>query len=266
MVGLTTLAMAAPLLWLLDTAFMGSKAMYSTTLHVFPIPLTLSGFSQLNHLINFGRDFLNSVIVSISQTCGILVVGILAAYSFTRVQWTGRDVVFFIYVAAIAIPGWTLLIPLFLTVRELGWIGTYQGLIIPGMISPIAIFLLRQFMITLPRDLDDAAMVDGASKLRTLISILVPNMYPGILAAGILAFLTTWNNLIWPLLVVNKTSMNTVPLGLSRLAVTGTGWGLNVYWGPLMAGTLLAALPTIALFVLAQKQFIGGLSLAGVRR
>lgn len=265
-VGVAVIAMAAPLLWLIDTALMGSRALYSTRLHVVPVPVSLASWIQLNKLISFGQDFLNSLIVSLSQTLGVLLIALTAAYALTRVEWRGRHTVFVIYVAAIAIPLWSVLIPDFLIVKSLGWLNTYQGLIVPGLINPLAIFLLRQFLMTVPRELDEAARMDGASRLRILGQILLPNMYPGLLAAGILAFLLAWNNLIWPLLVVQHAAMDTVPLGLSRLAVTGTGWGLNVYWGPLMMGTLLAALPTILVFAIAQRWFVGGLSTAGVRR
>lgn len=266
-VGLSCIVMATPLLWMLDTSLMGSKALYSTQLHVLPFPASTAGFTGLFNLLDYGRDFLNSAIVTGAEMLLVLAIGACGAYAFSQLAWRGRDALFVAYVVTIAIPPWTLLISQFLLVKSLGWLNSYEGLIVPPMAIalPLVTFLLRQFMKTLPPELSEAARVDGASRLRTLWTVLLPNMAPGLLTAGVLAFLQFWNNLLWPLLVVSTTNMDTVPLGLTRLAVTGTGWGLNVYWGPLMAGTLLAASPTILIFVFGQRRFIQGLT-AGVRR
>jgi ABC-type glycerol-3-phosphate transport system permease component len=269
-VGLSCIALAAPILWLLDTALMGQQALYSTSLHVLPVPLSGASFSQLVKDIDFGRDFINSTVVSCCQTVGVLVVGLLAAYAFARIEWKGRDAVFLTYVAALAVPIWVLLVPLFLIVKDLHWLNTYQGLIVPGLISPLAIFLLRQFMLTFPRELEDAAKVDGASLLRTLFGVIVPNITPAIIAAGIFVFLDSWNNLLWPLVVVSKTNLDTIPLGLSQLVIAsgagggGASWSA-VEWGPLMMGSLLAALPTLALFVIGQRKFVRGLTFSGLK-
>lgn len=270
MVGLSCIALAAPILWLIDTAFMGQSALYSTSLHILPIPLTGSSFTQLVDSIDFGRDFINSTIVSCCQTVGVLVVGVLAAYAFARLEWRGRDAVFFTYLAALAVPIWILLVPLFLIVKDLHWLDTYQGLIVPGLISPLAIFLLRQFMLTFPKELEDAARVDGASRLRTLLTVIMPNITPAIVAAGLFVFLDSWNNLLWPLVVVSSTNLDTVPLGLSQLVIAaggggaGASWGA-LRWGPLMMGSLLAALPTLALFVIGQRRFVRGLTMTGLK-
>ncbi len=209
------------------------------------------------------RYYLNSVIVAVAQVSGVLLTSSLAAYAFARINFFARDTIFMLYLGTLMVPGTVTLIPMYLLMQRFGWLDKYQALIIPGLAGAYGTFLLRQFFMTIPQELEDAAYVDGASRLYVYWKIILPLGRPGLTALGLFTFMGSWNNFLWPLIVTTSEEMRTLPLGLSMLRRTG-GW-VRIEWGPLMAASTLAIVPVLILFICAQEYFIGGISLTGMK-
>jgi len=189
-----------------------------------------------------------------------MLLGAMAAFAFAKMRWKGRDGMFVVFLSAMMIPGEVTLIPNFITVNFLGWIDSYMALIIPGLSSIFAIFLLRQFFMTIPRDLDDAALVDGCGRLRSLFQVILPLSRPALLTVGLFSFLDSWNELLWPLVVTNSEKMRVVQVGIAAFQ---TKFGID--YGLVMAGTTMVTLPIIILFLFVQRHFIEGIALSGIK-
>lgn len=254
---------ALPFLWMFLSSFKSNSDIAAIPTRWLPEMWIVQNYSVIWDMMPFARFYLNSIIVGMSQTLGVLLISSLAAYGFARIKFWGRDVVFFLYLSTIMIPGWVTLIPAFTIIRNLGWLNTYQGLIIPGMSSAMATFLLRQFFRAVPQDLEDAAFVDGASRLRIYAQIIVPLAKPALLTVGLMTFMGSWNSLTWPLIISQSEDMQTLPLGLARLALMN-GW-VRIEWGPLMAATLLSILPIVIIYIFLQQYFIRGIALSGLK-
>ncbi|HOE63467.1 MAG TPA: carbohydrate ABC transporter permease [Candidatus Sumerlaeota bacterium] len=213
-----------------------------------PVPLT------------FTRYFYVSIMVGIVTTCGSFTVSALAAYAFARMQFWGRGLFFYIIIAMMMIPGQVLLIPNYLTLAKLRWLDHYQALIIPWLASVFSIFLLRQFFITIPEDLWDAAQIDGAGRFRFLWQIVIPLSKPVIITAGIFDFLGNWNSLFWPLIVTTRPEMRTLMVGLQAFNQdAGSDFHL------LMAASTFAVLPIVIMFFFLQRFFIQGIARTGLK-
>ncbi len=205
--------------------------------------------------------FLNSLFVTITITVLSLLIASLAAYVLAKVQLPGREIIFIVVVASMMVPWQVLFIPNFLTIKDLGWINTYQGLIIPALPKAFAVFFLRQYMKSLPDEMLEAARIDGASEFRIFGQIVLPLIIPALSAMTIFTVLGEWNNFVWPLIVVQDAEHGTLPLALSRLNSTiFSGPGTQ---GVLMAASLLASIPTVIMFLAFQKQFVEGIALTG---
>lgn len=209
----------------------------------------------------FGRFILNSLIVSTAITLGQITFSALAAYAFARLRFWGRDQLFMIFLATLMIPGHVTLIPAFLIVKKLGWIDTYAGLTVPFLATAFGTFLLRQFFLTIPQELEDAARIDGAGRLRFLAAILIPLSRPALGALAIWSFLGAWNQYLWPLVATNSTSMRTVQIGIAMFLLEEAGTS----WGVVMAGAVLVILPTLLAFLVAQKQIVKGITMTGLK-
>jgi multiple sugar transport system permease protein len=204
----------------------------------------------------FGQFFVNSLVVAISVTIIVVVVSCLAGYAFARLNFWGRDQLFLAYLGTLMIPQAMLVIPLFLLISKLGWINTYQGLILPMAFSSFGAFLLRQFFLTIPKELEEAAFIDGASRLRVLVSIIVPMSLPAIGLLSLFTFIGQWNNFLWPLIVASNSDMATIPLGLLLFKTQqGTAWNY------IMAGATFSMLPGIVLAILLQRFIFNGISI-----
>jgi multiple sugar transport system permease protein len=208
----------------------------------------------------FGRYFLNSTIIAVAQVLLGLIVVTLAAFAFAKIPFWGRDVVFAAILSSLVIPGEMLLVPNFLTVTRLGWMDSYQGMVVPWIASVFGIFLLRQFFLSLPNELFEAARIDGAGYGLQLTRVALPLAVPGLVTFGIFSFLGSWNALLWPLLVTNQVEMRTLQVGLrSFIGEAGTNYG------QLMAASLMVITPIIIGFLIAQKQFIAGVARSGLK-
>lgn len=209
----------------------------------------------------FGRFFLNSLFVAGAATIGVLATSSLAGYAFSHVTFRGRTPLFALLVATLAIPNEVTIIPAYLVMRTLGWVDTYYALIVPSLASVFGIFLLRQAFAALPRDLLEAAQLDGCGHLRYLIEVVLPLNRAALASLALLTFLGQWNAYLWPLLVTNREELRTVQIGLRYFADPDLG----VDWGPLMAASTLVVLPTLVVFLLAQKHLVEGFATAGLK-
>lgn len=208
----------------------------------------------------FGTYFLNSLLAAGSVMLLSLVMSSLAGYSLAKYTYWGRDLAFLAILSTLMLPVQVILVPLYLVVRDLGWLNSYQGLIIPQAVTAFGIFLMRQHIITIPDDFLDAARMDGASELGILWWVIVPMSKPALAAVAIFSFLGNWDSLLWPLVVVTRDSLRTLPLGISLFFSEYA----SVY-NQALAVSIIVMLPVLIVFIIMQKQFIEGLARSGLR-
>ena len=191
-----------------------------------------------------------------------LVLNSLAAYALARLDFRGRTAIFTVLIAIMMVPYQALLVPLYQLVSELGWVNTFLGLVVPRAADVAGIFLLRQFFVTLPRDLDSAARIDGAGELRVFWSVILPNSRPALLTMALFHFVNNWNDLLWPLIMTSDDSVRPLTAGLALL--TGSDIGVAPY-GVMMAGSLVAILPLVVVYLLVQRRFVEGVAMSGMK-
>jgi multiple sugar transport system permease protein len=257
------LVTALPFIWMILGSFKSHADFGHIPLLWLPSKWLPSNYLEVFNLMPFARMYLNSIIVAVCVTCGVLLTSSMGAYAFARIKFWGRNVVFLLYLATIMIPGWVTLIPVFVIIKDLKWLNTYQGLIIPALTSAFGTFLLRQFFLSVPQDYEDAAYMDGANYFQIYSQLILPLAKPALLTVGLISFMGSWNSLLWPLIIMSKPEMQTIPLGLARLALTA-GW-VRIEWGPLMAANLLAILPIATIYAFLQNYFIRGIALSGLK-
>lgn len=226
-----------------------------------PSQWTLENFSRIFDELPFARLILNSVVFAGGVTLFALVFDSLAAYALARIDFRGSRVLLIAIIASLMIPFQALLIPVYQLVADLGWINTYAGLIAPRAADAFGIFFLRQFFLSLPRDLDNAARIDGASEFRIFRSVILPNAVPALLTLGIFTFVNNWNDLLWPLVFTTDAEMGTITSGLTLL----TGPGGIIPQGVMMAGSLIAVLPLAVMFLMIQRRFIESVATTGMK-
>jgi multiple sugar transport system permease protein len=208
----------------------------------------------------FGRFYLNSIFVAVCTTAGQILTCSLAAYAFSRLNFPGRDKLFFAYLATMMIPGSVTMIPVFILLKNIGWIDTYKALIIPGIFSAYGTFMLRQFFMSLPTDLEDAAKIDGCGFFSIYWRIVLPLSKPALATLITFTFMGSWQSFMWPLIVINSTDKKTLPVGLAAFqGLYTTDWTL------LMAGSIIVLLPVIIVFVFNQRFFVEGIKLTGIK-
>ncbi|MEA3334413.1 MAG: carbohydrate ABC transporter permease [Chloroflexota bacterium] len=221
--------------------------------------VSLQNYFDTFTAVPFARFYFNSLVVAISTTFIQILTASLAAFAFARLRFKGRDPLFLIYLATLMIPFQVTMIPNFILVRELGWYNSYLALILPGAFSAFSTFLLRQYYLGIPKELDEAARMDGASSFRIWLQIIVPLSGPVLATLAIFNFLASWNDFLWPLVITNSESMRTIPVGLSSFQGQ-----YSTEWHLLMAGSVIALLPVLAIYILAQKWFVQGITLSGM--
>jgi ABC-type glycerol-3-phosphate transport system permease component len=256
-----SLIMLFPIIYVLLGSFKGPTEMFSLHPKLLPQGLYLQNYVDAWQLNPFGNFIVNSILVATAITLGQMLTSVLGAYAFARLRFAGRDALFMVYLATLMIPGHVTLIPTFLIVKSLGWVDTYAGLTVPFLATAFGTFLMRQFFLTIPGELEDAAKIDGAGRLRFLFQILLPLSRPALGALGIWSFLSAWNQYLWPLIVTNSTKMRTVQIGIAMFLREEEGTS----WAVVMAGTMLVILPTLIAFLAAQKQIIKGIAVTGMK-
>lgn len=249
----------APLLWMITMSLKPARLTYSPP-YLIPTVFEWSNYAAAWQAAPFARYYLNTAIMAVGITVCQLLFSSLAAYAFARLKFPGRDLLFLVVLGTMMVPIQVLIIPSYLIVKDFGWQNTFWALIVPRAVSAFGIFLLRQHYLSIPRELDEAAMIDGASRLGVWWRIILPLSRPALATLAVFAFLFAWNDFLWPLVVTDDPDMRTIQLGLVMFQGRyGTNWTL------LMAGTVTATLPTIIAFLLGQKQFIESIALSGVK-
>ena len=268
------LSMLIPFAWMIFTSFKPRQAIFQMPPVLWTTEYTLEHYVIALTRGHFDTYFKNSFIISGCTTILTLIVVSTAGYAFARLRWRGRDAVFMVVLATAMLPGLIALIPTFLVVKYtpfaggndilgrggIGWLDSYPGLIFPAVGGGFNVFLIRQFFSTLPRELEDAARVDGCSEFRIYSQIIMPLSKPVLAVVAIFTFQWSWNDFLWPLVIVQSDNMRTIQLGLTLFRSQH-----NVEWGVLMSGTTLATAPTVALFLTAQRYFGRGIALTGIK-
>jgi multiple sugar transport system permease protein len=254
------LVTVAPFLWMFLTSFKELPDILTYPPKWLPERFVFSNFMNAFESAPFGRYYFNSLFVAITVTLGQIVTCSLAAYAFARVQFRGRDLLFYLFLGTMMIPGQVIMIPSFMVLHWLGWIDTYYALIVPGLASAFGTFLLRQFFLTIPRDLEDAASIDGCSRLGVLWRIILPLSRPALATLAVFTFMGVFNDFLWALVVVSSDEMKTVQLGLAIFRDR-----YQTDWGQLMAASSASTVPILTVFFFAQKYFIKGITLSGLK-
>jgi multiple sugar transport system permease protein len=254
--------MLLPFVWMILASFMTSEEVIARPLTWIPSSIQFDSYRALSDAIPLGRAYLNSAIVTSLTTAGILLSSSLAGYGFAKFQFRGRDALFLMVLATLMIPFFVVLIPVFYLISKFGWIDTYAGLIVPNMVTGFGIFLMRQYMLSLPDEVLDAARIDGASEFEIYWRMVVPMSTPVIGSLGILAIVYQWNSFLWPLVVARSSNMWTVPVGLNSLRIYASSTDvINMQ----MAGAVLAVVPIIIVFLMLQRYFVQGIALTGMK-
>jgi len=249
-----------PLLWMIFTSFKTYKDITSYPPGLLPTQFTFTNYIQMWGRLNFPKLTLNTVVFAAGVTAFALVFDAMAAYALARLEFPGRGLIFGIILASLMIPPEIRLVPVFNLVTSMGLLNTYAGLILPRAADAFGIFLLRQFFLAIPRDLEDAGRVDGASEFRIFRSLILPLSRPALFTLGLFLFMANWNDLLWPLIMSTNGDLATLPSGLAAFK----GQHVTEY-GPLMAGSVLAMLPMFVAFFFVQKSFVQSIASTGLK-
>jgi multiple sugar transport system permease protein len=255
-----SLFMVVPFLWMLATSLKPQQYILVSPPQLIPNPVTLDSYTQLAQLFPIVRLLGNSLLVAVATTIGQLIVASMAAYAFARMEFRGRNVLFLLYLATLMIPFQVTITPLFILMRVFGWVNTYQGLILPGVFSAFGVFLMRQFFLSLPKELEEAAVLDGASPWTIFWRVILPLARPALATLAVFAFMNSWNSFLWPLFEVRDTELMTLPVGLATLH----GRYLT-QWNLVMAGAMVTIIPIVIFFLFLQKYFVRGAVLSGLK-
>ena len=254
-----------PFAWMLSVSLHDLSSVFAQPFRWIPDEARWENYSRITSLLPFWRYTLNTVLVTALVLTGTLLSCSLAAFGFSRIRFRGRESLFALCLSTMMLPGQVTMIPLYMLFAKLGWVDTYLPLVVPAFFgSPFYIFLLRQFFLTIPREYDQAAMLDGASQLRIYWSIILPLARPALATVALLTFVGTWNDFFGPLIYLNSPEKATLTLGLSMLKSQVVGSGVT-QWNLLMAGAVLVMLPNVIVFFLAQRHFVRGITLGGLR-
>jgi multiple sugar transport system permease protein len=257
----------SPIAWVVVTSLKPAPDIIRLPPEWIPWPPTGAHYHEVllgsSRTARIGRAFVNSLVVAMGSVILVLATSAMAAYPLARMRFPGRDLVFVLLVGSLMIPNAVLLVPQYVLTQRLGWLSTYQGLIVPeaAMIFAFGVFLLRQFFVTMPRELEDAALIDGAGPWQVFWRIIIPLSQPVLAALAIFAFRSAWNDFLWPLIAVNKPEMFPLPVALALLR---SAYSSESY-GPIMAGAALSALPLLVVFVVANRRIVEGVRLSGLK-
>ena len=256
----SSILMVIPFYWSVGTSLKLEQFVFANPPQWWPNPLTLQNYVGVFTKIHFYRYFLNSVFVAVITTLAHVFFDTLAAYAFAKLVFPGRDKLFFFLLLGLMVPFQVNLIPLYRIMASLGWINTYLALIVPNLTSIFGIFMMRQFLLTIPNDLLDAGRIDGCDEFGVFWRVVIPLAVPGIATLIILTFMGVWNDFLWPRIVTSSEALFTLPVGLAQLQMKNTS---NV--AQIMAGTVLTALPMIVVFLFMQRQFIAGMTAGALK-
>jgi multiple sugar transport system permease protein len=249
-----------PYYWMLSCSFKTNDNMFLMPLQWFPNPINWNAYGDAWKAQDFTRYFLNTTFIAVVITVGNLLLASLAGYSLSKFRYFGRGILFILILSTMMLPLEVTMVPLFLIIKKFGWPNTYEGLIVPFIVDGFGVFLMRQYLKSIPNELIEAARIDGASELRIYWQIVMPLCKPALAALGVFTFREAWDMYIWPLIIVTKDSLRTLPLGISLfMSSFGTSWD------QLMAVAAIGTLPMVLLFFFLQRSFIKGIAISGLK-
>ena len=257
---LGALVTAAPLLWMLSASLMPQGEATSFPPRLVPSRITFAHYADLFTRLSLGRAFLNSLFVAVAATLMSLLFNSMAGYAFAKLKFGGRDRIFALLIASLAIPSQVAMLPLFLMLKSIGLVNTYAGVLVPYIATIYGLFLVRQFMLSIPDDLLAAARVDGASEMRIYWSIVLPVARPVLATLAIFTFMSAWNDFMWPLIILTDDDRYTMPVAVASL-VGEHALDLEL----MMASAVLTVVPVLLLFFVLQKQYIAGMMAGSVK-
>lgn len=252
--------MIVPFLWMLSTSLKPPGSVLTIPPEIIPQEPTLESYRRVFDVLPIARMFANSLFITVATVVLQLLTCSFSAYAFARMRWRGRDTVFFLYLITLMIPGQVTITPLFILIKELGWTNSYQALIIPAATSAFGTFLLRQAMLTIPREYEEAAFLDGANHWDVYRSIILPMAKTSLATLAVFAAMGAWNDFLWPLIVLKDPDKMTLPVGLSLLQGRYTN-----DWNMIMAGAVISVVPIILAFLVAQRTFVNGMVASGLK-
>jgi multiple sugar transport system permease protein len=264
---LMAIAWLLPAVWVLVTSLKLTENIVRVPPEWIPWPVTIAHYGEVlfssSRTARIGRAFFNSTVVSLGSVAVVVLTSAMAAYPLARMRFRGRNLVFGLLVGSLMIPNAVILVPQYVLVQRLGWLSTYQGLIVPeaAMTFAFGVFLLRQFFLTIPTELEDAARIDGADPWQIFTRIVLPLSQPVLGALAIFAFRSAWNDFLWPLIAVNKPDMFPLPVALALLR----GAYAAESYGPIMAGAVLSALPLLIVFLVANRRIVEGVRVSALK-
>ena len=260
LLAIAILVVVFPLVWMLGTAVKPDGQILDLRASLWPSHFEWGNIARAWDAAPFGRWFLNSVIFGVGATLGQIVTSLLAGYAFAMYDFPGKQVLFYVLLCGLMVPFTTIIVPVVQILADLHWLNTYQGLIVPNIQSALGAFLFRQFFLGLPYQLGEAARIDGASELEVFLRVYAPLARPVVAAFGMIAFLQNWNNFLYPLIVVNTTSMDLLSQGLSVFQTQ-----FNVNYNLIMSAALIAVTPILLVAIAAQRQIVEGITLGAIQ-
>lgn len=257
---LAALVAMVPVIWTVLSSLKTNDTIFAIPVQWLPTSLNWYNYVEAFDVAPFGRFFFNSAVVALSVTATTVFFGAMAGYGLSKFRFPGRTILFGLILSTLMIPFPVIMVPLFALMRNFGWVNTYQGLIIPGALTGFAVFMMRQFIQALPDELFDAARLDGAGEIRIFLTMVLPLARPALATLGILTFLDSWNNLLWPLILIQSEDMETIPLGLTKF---NTLYATN--YVQMMAMAVIASLPVLIVFLVGRRQIINSLMMSGIK-
>ncbi len=251
-----------PFAWMVANSFKDIRGIYTYPPTFIPEVWQPENYVEAWTMTYFDLGFLNSAIVAAAVVLGQLFTASLAGYAFARLRFPGRDKIFLLYISLMMLPFIVLMIPLYVQMRAFGWVSTLQAVIVPFLFTPWGTFMMRQFMVTIPRELEDAARIDGCGFFRTYWLIILPLTKPALATLAIFTFVNTWNMFLWPLIILGKPKVKTLPLILASLQNQS---GMRTPWHLIMAAATFVVIPVLMAFVLGQKYYVRGIVTSGIK-
>ena len=251
-----------PFAWMVANSFKDIRGIYQYPPTFIPEVWHFENYTEAWTLTHFDLGFLNSALVAAAVVLGQLFTASLAGYAFARLRFPGRDKIFLLYISLMMVPFTVLLIPLYVQMRAFGWISTLQAVIVPFLFTPWGTFMMRQFMVTIPRELEDAARIDGCGFFRTYWLIILPLTKPALATLAIFTFVNTWNSFQWPLIVLGKPKVKTLPLLLASFQNQS---GMRTPWHLIMAAATFVVIPVLIAFIVGQKYYVRGIVTSGIK-
>lgn len=251
-----------PFAWMVANSFKDIRGIYQFPPTFIPEVWHPENYINAWTATHFDSGFLNSAIVAAAIVIGQLFTASLAGYSFARLRYPGRDKIFLLYISLMMVPFTVLLIPLYVQMRYFDWVSTLQAVIVPFLFTPWGTFMMRQFMVTIPRELEDAARIDGCGFFRTYWLIILPLTKPALATLAIFTFVTTWNSFQWPLIVLGKPKVKTLPLLLASFQAQSS---MRTPWHLIMAASTFVVIPVLIAFIIGQKYYVRGIVTSGIK-